>query len=115
MDGHAPGMTGMDLQAYAAAGIRSDHESSTAEEARAKAALGMLVQVREGSSARNLDALLPLLAANELGDDWWPYGVDANRHVLDTFLRYHHEQGLSKKRLQPEELFAPETMESFVI
>src|SRR5207249_1918196 len=39
-------------------------------EARAKAALGMLVQVREGSTARNLDALLPLLAADELGDFW---------------------------------------------
>ncbi len=29
----------------------------------------------------------------ELGEDWWPYGFEANRHVLDTFLRYHHEQG----------------------
>jgi adenine deaminase len=70
VDGHAPAMTGQDLLAYAAAGIRSDHESGTPEEARAKAALGMLVQVREGSIARNLDALLPLLAAGELGDDW---------------------------------------------
>jgi adenine deaminase len=70
VDGHAPGMTGLDLQAYAAAGIRSDHESATAAEALAKAGLGMLVQVREGSSARNLDALLPLLAAGELGDFW---------------------------------------------
>jgi len=35
--------------------------------------------------------------------------------VLDTFLRYHHEQGLSKRRLQPDELFAPETLESFKI
>jgi adenine deaminase len=70
LDGHAPGLMGHDLQAYVAAGIRSDHESSTPEEARAKAALGMLVQVREGSVARNLDALLPLLAAGELGDSW---------------------------------------------
>jgi 4,5-dihydroxyphthalate decarboxylase len=51
----------------------------------------------------------------ELGEDWWPYGFEANRHVLDTFLRYHHEQGLSKRRMQPEELFAPETLESFKI
>jgi 4,5-dihydroxyphthalate decarboxylase len=51
----------------------------------------------------------------DMGDDWWPYGLEANRHVLDTFLRYHHEQGLSKRRLQPEELFAPETLESFKI
>ncbi len=69
-DGHAPGLVGRDLQAYVAAGMRSDHESATVEEARAKADLGMLVQVRDGSSARNLDTLLPLLAAGELGDNW---------------------------------------------
>jgi adenine deaminase len=68
IDGHAPGMIGRDLAAYAAAGIRSDHESTTVEEALAKAALGMLVQVREGSSARNLETLLPLLLEDRLGD-----------------------------------------------
>jgi 4,5-dihydroxyphthalate decarboxylase len=51
----------------------------------------------------------------ELGEDWWAYGFEPNRHVLDTFLRYHHEQGLSKRRLRPEELFAPETLEAFKI
>ena len=50
-----------------------------------------------------------------MGDDWWPYGFARNRTVLDTFLRYHHEQGLSRRRLQPEELFAPETLEAFKI
>lgn len=50
-----------------------------------------------------------------LGDDWWPYGFERNRAAIDTFLRYHHEQGLSSRRLQPEELFAEETFESFVI
>lgn len=70
VDGHAPGMTGLDLQAYLAAGMRSDHESSTVEEARAKAAGGMLLQVREGSIAHNLDTLTPLLVANEVGDHW---------------------------------------------
>jgi len=70
LDGHAPGMVGRDLVAYAAAGIRSDHESGTVEEAVQKAALGMLVQVREGSIARNLDALLPSLVRGELGDCW---------------------------------------------
>ena len=70
LDGHAPALLGRPLQAYACTGIRSDHESATVEEARAKAALGMLVQVREGSAALNLDALLPLLAAGELGDCW---------------------------------------------
>jgi 4,5-dihydroxyphthalate decarboxylase len=51
----------------------------------------------------------------EFGPDWWAYGFDSNRHVLDTFLRYHHEQGLSPKRLKPEDLFAPETFEGFKI
>ena len=54
-------------------------------------------------------------ARTELGDDWWPYGVARNRVVLDTFLRYHHEQGLSARRLTVEELFAPETFEAFKI
>ena len=66
-----------------------------------------------------LPAMLPWLVAHvdetrrEMGEDWWPYGLEPNRHVLDTFLRYHHEQGLSKRRLTPDELFAPEAMESF--
>jgi 4,5-dihydroxyphthalate decarboxylase len=50
-----------------------------------------------------------------MGDDWWAYGFAPNRHVLDTFLRYHHEQGLSKRRLKAEELFAPETLQSFKV
>ena len=68
-----------------------------------------------------LKTMLPWLTAHveetrrELGEDFWPYGFAANRHVLDTFLRYHHEQGLSKRRLAPEELFAAETMERFRI
>ena len=68
--GMPPGLVARDLIAYAAAGIRSDHESTTVEEARARAALGMLVQVREGSSAQNLDTLLPLLASGELDESW---------------------------------------------
>jgi 4,5-dihydroxyphthalate decarboxylase len=46
-----------------------------------------------------------------MGEDYWPYGLDANRHVLEVFLRYHHEQGLSKQRLAPEDLFAPSTLD----
>ncbi len=45
-----------------------------------------------------------------LGNDPWAYGLEPNRMTLDTFLRYHHEQGLSKRRVAPEELFAPETL-----
>jgi 4,5-dihydroxyphthalate decarboxylase len=48
-----------------------------------------------------------------LGEDWWPYGLEPNRSVLETFLRYHHEQGLSQRRLKAEDLFAPETLASF--
>jgi len=51
----------------------------------------------------------------EMGEDWWPYGLAPNRHVLDAFLRYHHEQGLSRRRYAPEELFAPETLEAFKV
>ena len=66
-------------------------------------------------------AMLPWLTAHvdearaEMGDDFWSYGFQANRHVLETFLRYHHEQGLSKRLLAPEALFAPETLEAFKI
>ncbi|HLY66034.1 MAG TPA: 4,5-dihydroxyphthalate decarboxylase, partial [Chloroflexota bacterium] len=45
-----------------------------------------------------------------MGRDWWPYGLEANRKALDAFLGYHHEQGLSKRRYQPEELFLPELL-----
>jgi len=46
-----------------------------------------------------------------MGEDWWPYGIQKNRLVLETFLRYHHEQGLSKRLVSVEELFAPETLD----
>ena len=55
-------MLGRDLNAYAAAGIRSDHEAYTAEEGRERLRAGMWLLIREGSAARNLHALLPLLA-----------------------------------------------------
>jgi len=66
-----------------------------------------------------LPAMVPWLVAEleearrEMGADWWPYGLEPNRKVLETFLRYHHEQGLSKRRFAPEELFARETLETF--
>lgn len=50
-----------------------------------------------------------------MGHDYWTYGVEPNRHVLETFLRYHHEQALSPRRLDVEDLFAPETLEAFKI
>ena len=68
-----------------------------------------------------LPAMVPWLTSyldetrREMGEDWWPYGLEPNRAVLDTFLRYHHEQGLSKRRYSPDELFARETLDSFRI
>jgi len=57
-----------------------------------------------------------LKAARELmGHDFWSYGVGANRHVLDTFLRHHHAQGLSPRRVSVEELFHPTTLETHKI
>jgi adenine deaminase len=64
IDGHAPGLTGEDLRKYIAAGISTDHECSTIEEAREKIALGMKILIREGSAARNLDALKELYKTN---------------------------------------------------
>jgi len=50
-----------------------------------------------------------------MGQDFWPYGLEPNVCVLETFLRYHYEQGLSKRLLAPREIFAPEALESFKI
>ena len=50
-----------------------------------------------------------------LGQDYWSYGLAENEKALDVFLRYHHEQGLSRKRYEPADLFAAETSEAFVI
>ncbi len=93
VDGHAPGLGGRDLVAYAAAGIRSDHESTDAAEAAAKGALGMLVQVREGSTARNLDTMLPKLVGDTMGewclctDDVYP----------DELMELGHLDGMLKR------------------
>jgi len=62
VDGHAPGLRGEQAKAYFARGIETDHECFALDEARGKAALGVKVLIREGSAARNFDALWPLLA-----------------------------------------------------
>src|SRR3954451_6356335 len=61
IDGHAPGLRGKNLNAYALAGVRSDHESTELEEAREKLRLGMHLLVREGSTERNLEHIIPLV------------------------------------------------------
>lgn len=67
IDGHAPGLRGADLNAYLAAGIMSDHECTTREEAEEKLRKGMHLMLREGSSEKNLEALLPAVT-----DETWP-------------------------------------------
>src|SRR4051812_27311137 len=62
VDGHAPGVAGKELNAYAAAGIRSDHEALTLEEGRERLRSGVWLLIREASMARNLEALAPLVA-----------------------------------------------------
>ena len=87
VDGHAPGVLGKELQAYAAAGIRSDHEMLTVEEGRERLRSGIWLLIREASMARNLQALLPLVA--EYGpsriafctDDRDPEDIADNGHV----------------------------------
>jgi adenine deaminase len=87
VDGHAPGVLGRELQAYAAAGIRSDHEAFTAEEGRERLRAGMWLLIREASAARNLRALAPLIA--EFGpsrlafctDDREPEHIAEDGHV----------------------------------
>ncbi|MDQ7839701.1 MAG: adenine deaminase [bacterium] len=67
IDGHAPGIRGMDLNALAAAGIGSDHECTTVDEAREKMQRGMVIMLREATGARNLQDLLPLVTP---GNAW---------------------------------------------
>jgi adenine deaminase len=62
VDGHAPGITGERLRIYADAGISTDHECTSMEEAREKVAMGMKILIREGSAAKNLEALHPLIS-----------------------------------------------------
>jgi adenine deaminase len=92
VDGHAPGVVGKTLNAYAAAGIYSDHEAFTIEEGRERLRAGMWLLIREASAARNLQALIPL--AREFGpgriafctDDREPEHIADDGHV-NTMVR----------------------------
>ena len=87
VDGHAPGLLGRSLNAYAAAGIRSDHEALTPEEGRERLRNGMWLLIREASMARNLQALLPLVhefGTNRIAfctDDRDPEDIAENGHI----------------------------------
>ena len=60
MDGHAPLLSAKDLNSYIAAGVQSDHECSNIEEAMEKFRLGQYIMIREGTAAKNMEALMPL-------------------------------------------------------
>jgi adenine deaminase len=87
IDGHAPGVRGKQLNAYAAAGIRSDHEALTPDEGRERLRSGMWLLIREASMARNLEALLPLVqefGTNRIAfctDDRDPEDIAENGHI----------------------------------
>jgi adenine deaminase len=87
VDGHAPGLLGKELNAYVAAGIRSDHEALTIDEGRERLRAGMWLLIREASMARNLQALLPLVrdfGTNRIAfctDDRDPEDIAANGHI----------------------------------
>ena len=90
IDGHAPGLSGRELNAYVAAGVRSDHECTTYQEALEKRRLGMWIMIRQGSAARNLEALLPLVLDHGITncllctDDREPHDLQEHGHINDV-------------------------------
>ncbi|WP_420859536.1 adenine deaminase [Marivivens marinus] len=99
IDGHAPLLSGKDLNAYVAAGIRTEHEATTAAEAREKLQKGMRVLIREGSVSKDLDALLPLLTPLTSAymclctDDRNPLDIGEHGH-LDYMIRHAIAEGV---------------------
>jgi adenine deaminase len=99
IDGHAPSLSGYDLQAYCSAGIQSDHETSDLREAEEKLRAGMMIMIREGTSAKNLEALVPLVTRKNsrrfclVTDDLHPEDLLEKGH-LDHVLRKAVELGL---------------------
>ncbi len=92
VDGHAPGLRGKDLQAYIGSGIMSDHECTTPDEAREKLSSGMFLFIREGSTAKNLEDLFPVITEKNshrcllVTDDCHPEELLRDGH-LDRILR----------------------------
>ncbi|MBN8597153.1 MAG: adenine deaminase [Planctomycetes bacterium] len=99
VDGHSPGLRGKPLQAYLASGISSDHECTTAAEALEKLSRGMRIYIREGSAARNLEALLPAITPGTIGrfcfctDDRHPGDLADEGHI-DHIVRKAIKLGL---------------------
>lgn len=92
VDGHAPDLNERDLKVYAESGISTDHECMTLEDAEAKIALGMKIQIREGSAAKNFDTLLPLI---EMHADKLMFCSD-DKHP-DDLIKYGHINTLAQR------------------
>jgi len=92
VDGHAPMLSGDALKKYVEAGISTDHECTTLEEAREKAKLGMKIQIREGSASKNMKALLPLAKEYDC------MLVSDDRHPED--LMYGHMDAILRKTVE---------------
>jgi len=98
-DGHAPLLSGKTLNAYVGAGLRSDHECTILDEAREKLRLGMHIMLREGTQAKNMQALLPLVSEATVGqcslvtDDLHPHDLLHKGH-LDHLINVATEKGL---------------------
>ena len=81
-----------------------------------EAKTAMTEQYTKAMTFNNMESMVPWLTKligdgrDLLGNDWWPYGVKANRKAVDTYLRYHYEQGLSKRRMTCEDIFMPELL-----
>ena len=98
VDGHAPGLSGEDLKKYIDAGVTTDHECNTYEEAKEKLGAGMMIQIREGSAARNFDALWPLIREHPdevmlCSDDRHP--DDLVKGHINLLIRKGQEYGLN--------------------
>ena len=99
MDGHAPMVTGYDLQAYLSAGIGSEHEATLRQEAQEKMESGMMLMIREGTSAKNLDDLLPLVTVRNthrfcfVSDDLHAEDI-LDRGHLDVVIKRAIQSGL---------------------
>ena len=83
IDGHCPGLLGRDLDTYIVAGIRSDHECTTVEEAREKLRKGMVIFIREATNAQNLRPLLPLITPENSRRICWCTGDRQPADLLD--------------------------------
>jgi adenine deaminase len=100
IDGHAPSLTGYDLQAYVAAGIRSDHETTDRTEGMEKLNSGMMIMVRESTSAKNLEDLLPLVTPENarrfcfVSDDLYPLEIRQRGH-MNAIIRKAVDLGLN--------------------